>query len=270
MLGGVLKNVAKTALPVVGGALGSMVAPGVGTAIGSKLGSMATNLFEFEGLTGEQAEFETARHVVRLAASAAHRAATAPPHVPPRQVARAAVTQAARATIPSAIAAPRAVMRPYAGTPRPRAYAGRPRPRPGVAYVRPRARPGVSPAARFAAGAPRAYGAAGPRVGVPRHPGLRRYGYPQYQGRPRYAGSGYAPRRYGAPRRSGRRYGPGWSPYGYAPDYADYDEPMGTGALGSDAGMPFDDGVVERPGGAGPVRTGRWIRRGRKIVLLGV
>ena len=31
-LGGILKGVAKKALPVVGGALGSMVAPGVGTA----------------------------------------------------------------------------------------------------------------------------------------------------------------------------------------------------------------------------------------------
>src|SRR5262245_42957740 len=40
-VGGVLKNVAKTALPVVGGALGSMVLPGAGTAIGAKLGSLA-------------------------------------------------------------------------------------------------------------------------------------------------------------------------------------------------------------------------------------
>src|ERR1700759_3650022 len=36
--GGVLKNVRKPALPMVGGALGSMVAPGLGTAVGSKLG----------------------------------------------------------------------------------------------------------------------------------------------------------------------------------------------------------------------------------------
>src|SRR5215217_1173629 len=45
-IGGVLKDVARTALPVVGGALGSMVAPGIGTAIGSRLGSMAGGLFE--------------------------------------------------------------------------------------------------------------------------------------------------------------------------------------------------------------------------------
>src|SRR5215467_1380886 len=65
-LGGVLKNVAKTALPVVGGALGSMVAPGIGTALGSKLGSLASGLFEveLEAMPQEQAEYEVARRYV--------------------------------------------------------------------------------------------------------------------------------------------------------------------------------------------------------------
>jgi len=63
-IGGVLKNVAKTALPAVGGALGSMVLPGVGTAIGSKLGSLAGGLLEVqeaEQLGEAEAEYEAAR-----------------------------------------------------------------------------------------------------------------------------------------------------------------------------------------------------------------
>src|SRR5215470_17814172 len=91
-LGGVLKNVAKKALPVVGGALGSMVAPGIGTAIGSKLGSMASGMFELEleSLPLEQAEFEVARRTVGLTAAAAHTAARARPHpgTSPHTVAR--------------------------------------------------------------------------------------------------------------------------------------------------------------------------------------
>jgi hypothetical protein len=67
-LGGVLKNVAKKALPLAGGALGSIV-PGVGTAIGSTLGSMASRLFEveLETLGEEEAEFEAARRCDRSA-----------------------------------------------------------------------------------------------------------------------------------------------------------------------------------------------------------
>ncbi|MGZ4233879.1 MAG: hypothetical protein ACXVVQ_20960 [Solirubrobacteraceae bacterium] len=101
-LGGILKSVAKKALPVVGGALGSFVAPGVGTAIGSKLGSMASGLFEMEtaGMSQEQAQFEVARRYVRLAASAAQHAATAPRNAPPPRVVRTAITQAARQHAP--------------------------------------------------------------------------------------------------------------------------------------------------------------------------
>jgi hypothetical protein len=101
-LGGVLKGVARTALPVVGGALGSFVAPGVGTAIGSKLGSFASGLFEMElqGMTHEQAQMETARRYVRLAAASAASAATAPPDAPPAKVARDAITQGARRHAP--------------------------------------------------------------------------------------------------------------------------------------------------------------------------
>jgi uncharacterized protein (DUF697 family) len=55
-LGGVLKGVAKKALPFVGGALGSIIPiPGVGTAVGTAVGSAASKLLEaeLEGLSPE-------------------------------------------------------------------------------------------------------------------------------------------------------------------------------------------------------------------------
>lgn len=73
-LGGALKAVAKTALPFVGGALGSMIPiPGVGTALGSALGRAASNALELEfgsALSGED-ELEVARRFVRVAGQAA-------------------------------------------------------------------------------------------------------------------------------------------------------------------------------------------------------
>lgn len=79
-LGGALKAVAKTALPFVGGALGSMIPiPGVGTALGSALGRAASNALELE-LEGEaeapaDRELELARRFVRIAGQAARLAA---------------------------------------------------------------------------------------------------------------------------------------------------------------------------------------------------
>ena len=104
-LGGILKGVARKALPMVGGALGTMVAPGLGTAIGGALGSMAGRMFEMEleGLSAEDQEFEVARRYVRLAASAAQRAAMAPPHVPPQIVAQRAFNAAARLYAPGLV-----------------------------------------------------------------------------------------------------------------------------------------------------------------------
>jgi uncharacterized protein (DUF697 family) len=153
-LGGVLKSVAKKALPVVGGALGSMVAPGLGTAIGSKLGSMASGLFELEleAMPQEQAEFEVARRYVSMAASAARHAATARPRpgTSPHTVARAAVAKAARTRAPGlhrdlmrSLRSGR--MRAGAGTPpfaSPGAGTGpsrivKPRPLPGSGYAAP-------------------------------------------------------------------------------------------------------------------------------------
>jgi uncharacterized protein (DUF697 family) len=104
-LGGVLKNVAKKALPVVGGALGSFVAPGVGTAIGSQLGQAASGLFEveLEGMDREQAEYEVARRYVRFASEAARNVAVGNQDVPPWSLVSAAVADAANTAAPGLV-----------------------------------------------------------------------------------------------------------------------------------------------------------------------
>ena len=97
-LGGILKGIAKKALPFVGGALGSFIPiPGVGTALGSALGGAASKLLEvdMEGLSPEDQEFELARRFVRLARRAAAHAADAPDGITPDAAAIAAVQNAA-------------------------------------------------------------------------------------------------------------------------------------------------------------------------------
>jgi len=221
-----LKNLAKKALPVVGGALGSMVAPGLGTAIGSKLGSMAGGLFELEleGMNEQEAEFEVARRYVRLAGAAARNAAMASPSAPPRAVARAAIITAARRHAPGLLR----------GTPyQPRRYGVR-RPAGGFRTRRP-------------TGAYRQYGYRG--RGVPR---------PGWGGAP-YGGYGYGGPGYG---NGGTGYGNGEPGYGNGgPGYGNGEPGYGNG----DA----DYGYQEEQGLAIPA-AGRWVRRGRKIVLLGL
>jgi hypothetical protein len=97
-LGGILKGIAKKALPFVGGALGSFIPiPGVGTALGTALGGAASKLLEvdLEGMSPEDQEFELARRFVRLASSAAANAANTPPGADLNAAALAAVRNAA-------------------------------------------------------------------------------------------------------------------------------------------------------------------------------
>lgn len=96
-LKGILKNVAKKALPIAGGALGSFVGGPVGGAIGSKLASAAGSIFglEVEGLSPQARDYEVARQYVKLVTSSAKNALAAPPTAPPQQIARRAVEQAA-------------------------------------------------------------------------------------------------------------------------------------------------------------------------------
>src|SRR5205809_1316626 len=81
-LGGLLKGLAKKALPFVGGALGSFIPiPGVGTMIGKSIGTAAANLFEvnLEGMSQEEQEFDVAQRFVRMAGAALANAANAGP-----------------------------------------------------------------------------------------------------------------------------------------------------------------------------------------------
>lgn len=101
---GALKPLAKQALPVLGGALGSFVAPGAGTAIGSALGSAVGDALEmeFEGMNAEEMEFETARRIVRIAGNAAQHIARggANPGANLNALVRAAITKAVRQHVP--------------------------------------------------------------------------------------------------------------------------------------------------------------------------
>jgi hypothetical protein len=117
-LGGILKGVAKTALPFVGGALGSFIPiPGVGTAVGTALGSAVSKALEaeLEGMDPEDQEFEMARRFVRLAGAAAKQVAMAQPGVDPQAAARTAVMTAARQHVPG-LQSPAAGPRTGAGT----------------------------------------------------------------------------------------------------------------------------------------------------------
>lgn len=101
-LGGVLKKVAKAALPFVGRALGTLIPiPGVGTMIGGAIGSAVSKALEMElvGLNPEEAELEMARRFVRMAASATGQALQQPPDADPMTVAQDAVLQAARSQL---------------------------------------------------------------------------------------------------------------------------------------------------------------------------
>jgi len=102
MLGGMVKRLAKKALPIAGRAVGTYFGGPVGARLGGRLGRFASNLFELEleGLSPEDREFEIARQVVRLGAAAASRAARAPRTAPPRVVAQRAFTSAARVFAP--------------------------------------------------------------------------------------------------------------------------------------------------------------------------
>jgi hypothetical protein len=118
VVGPALKQLAKTALPMAGAALGSFIPiPGVGTMIGQTLGQAAANALEMEtaGMEPEQADIEKARRFVKIAAAAiadASDALQAAPAMPgtasAQQIADTAVTAATQRFIPGiATPAPR-------------------------------------------------------------------------------------------------------------------------------------------------------------------
>lgn len=103
-LGGLLKGVAKAALPFVGGALGSFIPiPGVGTALGSALGGALSKALEMElgELSQDEQEFEMARRFVRMAGTAARQAALASPDGDEQAILEMAIIDAARRHLPN-------------------------------------------------------------------------------------------------------------------------------------------------------------------------
>ncbi|MGH3870630.1 MAG: hypothetical protein ACRDSR_03780 [Pseudonocardiaceae bacterium] len=103
-LGGIVKNAAGQALPVIGRGIGSYVDPKYG-AFGERAGAAVKGLlgWELEGLSAEDREFEVARAVVRFADAATRQAVQAPPGTPPKAVALAAATAAAKRHAPGLV-----------------------------------------------------------------------------------------------------------------------------------------------------------------------
>jgi hypothetical protein len=109
-IGGVLKGVAKKALPLAGGALGAYFGGPLGAKIGSGLAQAAGGALglELEALSQEDREFEGAKQFVRFAADTVNNAALAPPTVDPRTAAQSAAVAAAQKYAPN-------LLRPTAG-----------------------------------------------------------------------------------------------------------------------------------------------------------
>jgi hypothetical protein len=100
-LKGIVKSAAGQALPVVGRAVGSWIAPGYGD-MGARVGRAAGDLLglELEGLSQEDRELETAEALVRWASEATRRAASMSSQAPPGRVAKAAAVAAAQRIAP--------------------------------------------------------------------------------------------------------------------------------------------------------------------------
>jgi len=110
-IGGVLKGVAKKALPLAGGALGAYFGGPLGAKIGSGLAQAAGGALglELEALSQEDREFEGAKQFVRFAADTVNNAASAP-SVDPRSAAQSAALAAAEKYAPN-------LLRPTAAAP---------------------------------------------------------------------------------------------------------------------------------------------------------
>ena len=120
-LQGVLKNAARQALPIVGGALGSAIGGPSGGALGTQFATKAGQLFglELEGLSQEDQEYEVARRFVRFAGAAAANAANASPSVSPQAAAQNAAVAAARDHAPGLLGARHGQPAPGGGRTRP-------------------------------------------------------------------------------------------------------------------------------------------------------
>jgi len=101
-LGDVLKGIAKVALPIAGGALGTFFGGPVGGALGGSLASAASQALglELEGLSPEDSEFEASKQFIKFASAAVQNALEADPDADPEKVVSTAITEAARLYAP--------------------------------------------------------------------------------------------------------------------------------------------------------------------------
>ena len=101
-VGGVLKGVAKKALPIAGGALGTYFGGPLGAKIGSGLASAAGKALglELEALSQEDREFEGGKQFVRFAANTVKNAVSTPATIDPRRAAQTAAAKAAQKYAP--------------------------------------------------------------------------------------------------------------------------------------------------------------------------
>jgi hypothetical protein len=291
-LGGILKNAARQALPVVGRALGDWVAPGRGAA-GASLAQQAGSLLglELEGLSPQDQEFEAARQFVRFAGAATKHAAAAPPHVAAHAAARAAAVAAAQHHAPGLartiaaghpVGAPAHAVHRATGAPARAAAQARAAAAAAAAAAK-TARVAAAHAARVAAPRPPHGAAAAVRSGGfyrPPHLAARAYhrrhvgmpvpaaavaptttarpagwAYPWYRGTPWYRQYGYtAPAPTWPTTATAAR--PVAAPVAYAPAYA--------APAAAPAAPVAGNGWVARPG-----QAGRWERHGSVLVIYG-
>lgn len=122
-VGGLLKSVAKKALPLAGGAIGGYFGGPLGARIGSGLASAGGSAFglEAEMMEAEDREFEGAKQFARIAGDAVKIAAAAPANANPAEVAQAAIVTAVRKYAPNLSGAapslPATASRPNANIP---------------------------------------------------------------------------------------------------------------------------------------------------------
>ncbi len=107
-LGKALRGIAKKALPIIGGAVGSLVAPGLGTAAGAALAKGAGKAFglELEGLSPEDQEMAVARQIVRLGAEAGEEVDQVDPAVDDETAAKVGMIRAAGKHAPGVMPRP--------------------------------------------------------------------------------------------------------------------------------------------------------------------
>jgi hypothetical protein len=273
-LGGILKDAAKKALPVVRKAVGDWLGPEHELAprhLAEEAGSLLG--LELEGLSPQDQEFEAARQFVRFASTAAQHAALAPPTLAPETVAAAAATAAAHGFAPGL--AHEVQVRDHRRAPAPPVY------RPPTPVYR---TPSYSPVVRDhrqAYAPPPAY-----RPQWTGYRGTSWYGRPIAQWAPGYGV------RYGSPYGGWGALGRPWASFAaggapYRPDWWGYRAPLQYGMpwrgyagmpwrayagvpQPSYGGGPMDDWsqvrvyVGEGPPPAPPGMPGRWIYRGHR------